>query len=79
METNTESSFLFPCSSGWLEAGAGVRAALTMGDGVERGRGQRGRVRSGRAGHTHRRSYAGQRDISLYLTDTAVLEYSVLY
>ena len=38
METNTESSFLFPCSSGWLEAGAGVRAALTMGDGVERGR-----------------------------------------
>ena len=39
METNTESSFLFPCCSAMAgcEGGAGVRAALTMGDGVERG------------------------------------------
>ena len=39
METNTESSFFAPlllCLAGW-ECGAGVRAALTMGDGVERG------------------------------------------
>ena len=39
METNTESSFFVPlllCLAG-CTGGAGVRAALTMGDGVERG------------------------------------------
>ena len=34
------------------EGGAGVRAALTMGDGVERGGRGQGRVRSGQPGHT---------------------------
>ena len=70
METNTESLFFFPCCSAMAgcECGAGVRAALTMGDGVERGRGQ-GRVRSGQPGHTHRRIGATQGgEISPYIS-----------
>ena len=76
METNTESSFLFPCSSGWLEAGAGVRAALTMGDGVERGREGAEYAAAGR--DTHIAGATQGREISPYISPI-LQSWNILY